>query len=543
MFSAVVLTLALLAAVLIGYAVYDRRRLLQRAGKLTDSVETYGRLIENAGDGIFISDVSGTVTFANERLAAMFERPLGSIIGADLPSLVDPEARGDVARIFGRSLESGKAYDMWEIQARNKAGEPVIFQVSASIPRGPGGQAAFVQGIVRDITEKKRLEKDLLRQSEELKRIAEEMTTLYNIGFATTSSLNLDEVLSAIHEQISRLMDASTFFIALYDEQNDQLRFELAFDKGKLQEKFSVARGAGLTGYVIENRKPLLFRDLMQEWKNLPVQHLVIGDPARSWLGIPLILKDKVIGVLNVQSYEPSAFDEEHMRILTMIAAQAAIAIENARLYAEVKTKNEMLEQSQAELRRVNAALDQELAEVTRLHRIAEQLAITDGVTGLYNHRHFQERLGEEVARTARYGRPLSLIMIDIDNFKSYNDAYGHLAGDVALRAVAKLLTRTVRSTDFVARYGGEEFVIILLEAGKDEGLRIAEKIRQRVEQQVFPGEESQPGGNLTVSVGVATFPTHAASKQELIEAADRAMYIAKRNGRNRVSSPIIEVA
>src|SRR3972149_1465480 len=132
-------------------------------------------------------------------------------------------------------------------------------------------------------------------------------------------------------------------------------------------------------------------------------------------------------------------------------------------------------------------------------------LAITDGMTGLYNHRYFLERINEEFERTRRYKRSLSLIMIDVDHFKKYNDTHGHQKGDEILKRVTKILKDTVRKSDTIARYGGEEFIIIFPETGGKEALSVAEKLRMEVEAHDFPGGETQPLGRITISQGVAT--------------------------------------
>jgi diguanylate cyclase (GGDEF)-like protein len=164
----------------------------------------------------------------------------------------------------------------------------------------------------------------------------------------------------------------------------------------------------------------------------------------------------------------------------------------------------------------------------------AKRLANTDSLTGLYNRRSFQERLEQEVDRAMRYHRPLSLIMIDVDHFKQYNDTYGHLQGDNILVEVAHTLKTLSRTSDIVARYGGEEFALILPETDKANAEILGRRLREYVEQHPFPGTEHLPTKALTISVGIASY-TPPDTKEALIEAADVALYHAKREGRNRV--------
>jgi len=167
-------------------------------------------------------------------------------------------------------------------------------------------------------------------------------------------------------------------------------------------------------------------------------------------------------------------------------------------------------------------------------HTHTRRLASTDGLTELYNHRTFQERLAQEVDRANRYGRPLSLVMVDVDHFKIYNDTYGHPQGDIVLRELARLLREVSRTSDVVARYGGEEFALILPETDRVSAQKIGHRLCEQVERHAFPGEGHLPSNALTISIGVATH-TPAGTKEALLKNADAALYNAKRSGRNRV--------
>jgi diguanylate cyclase (GGDEF)-like protein len=163
--------------------------------------------------------------------------------------------------------------------------------------------------------------------------------------------------------------------------------------------------------------------------------------------------------------------------------------------------------------------------------------AITDGLTGLYNHRYFQDRLEEELERSQRYGQPVALLMIDLDDFKRYNDANGHIAGDVLLADVAKMLRRTVRKVDVVARYGGEEFAVILPATRKKGALIIANRLCQKAASTKFPNQEVMPRKAITISIGLAVYPDDAKDKAKLIDMADKALYHSKKAGKNQVYS------
>jgi diguanylate cyclase (GGDEF)-like protein len=190
----------------------------------------------------------------------------------------------------------------------------------------------------------------------------------------------------------------------------------------------------------------------------------------------------------------------------------------------------------------VRASLALLLEQIVHLEKIAvySNFANFDGLTGLYTHRYFQEALTKEIARAQRNGYPVSLMMIDIDHFKQYNDSYGHPQGDVALKAIADVLKRSIRSYDLAARYGGEEMVLVLPHTSPHQMLPLGERIRTAIAELPFRGASDSHRVQLTISIGVAGLPANAKSKSELIERADQALYLAKEEGRNRVGLSLI---
>jgi diguanylate cyclase (GGDEF)-like protein len=245
---------------------------------------------------------------------------------------------------------------------------------------------------------------------------------------------------------------------------------------------------------------------------------------------------DAVISAINrahLNHYIAKPWDEASLHLaVENLLRQYRLADENRKLIETLQAKNQALIEMNRELEAKVHERTHELAEANS--RLA-QLAVTDGLTGLYNHRHFHERLALEVERSGRNGLPLALLMIDVDHFKHYNDQHGHPAGDEVLRQLARLLADGRRANDVVARYGGEEFSIILVETNKFTAAKLAERLRERVAAHPFPEAASQPGGSLSCSVGVATFPDDAVDSVSLVRAADDALYAAKRAGRDRV--------
>lgn len=245
---------------------------------------------------------------------------------------------------------------------------------------------------------------------------------------------------------------------------------------------------------------------------------------------------DAVISAINRASlnhYIPKPWAEANLRLVVEnLLRQYRLLSENKMLIEDLSAKNKALLEMNRELEAKVSERTHELAEANS--RLA-QLAVTDGLTGLYNHRHFHERLTLESERSLRNGLPLSLLMIDVDHFKNYNDHHGHPAGDEVLRQLSHLMTDGRRANDFCARYGGEEFAIVLVDTPKLTAAKVAERMRERVSEHPFEFGSDQPGGGLSISVGVATFPDDAADAEGLVRAADSALYAAKHAGRNCV--------
>ena len=206
-----------------------------------------------------------------------------------------------------------------------------------------------------------------------------------------------------------------------------------------------------------------------------------------------------------------------------------------ARAYERGRLEHRVPVQGNDELASLSRTFNQMAAALQKDRGRLTEISITDELTQLKNFRHFATRLEEEVRRADRYGHKMSLLLIDIDHFKEYNDAHGHPAGNEVLRVIGRLLRDNARATDILARFGGEEFAAILPETTKADALGLAEKIRGLIELHSFPGEEYQPGGTLTVSIGVAAVPEDTAESPLLLDAADRSLYAAKGQGRNQV--------
>ena len=219
--------------------------------------------------------------------------------------------------------------------------------------------------------------------------------------------------------------------------------------------------------------------------------------------------------------------------------------LDHKRLMVVFCTPGDRIERMSTEDRLVLQAVSSELVvavENSQLYKLTKRLSITDELTGLYNYRYLQQRLEDEIERARRYGRSLSLLMLDADDFKKFNDTHGHIAGDRALAEIGGALRLAVREIDVSCRYGGEEFAVLLPETDAEGAFVVAEKVRESVAFHSFADSEGERGVHLTVSIGLATYPALAANREELLRQADDALYQAKTTGRDRVRTPSGEV-
>ena len=490
-------------------------------------------------------------------------------------------------------------------------------------------------------------------------RRSEELHVLNEIGRALSSTLNKEDLLRKIWEELRRLFDVENLYIAVPDSVRDTINFELEMIEGVRMPMRTRPAGNHLTEYIIRTRQPVLLRENF----NTEVHKLGI-DPIRSngsFCGVPLVAYDQAIGALCIYSDRERAYDEGHLELLRVLASEASIAIENARLFQNERTKarqlsllnmisrdaiatlnpdevlNKITEQLenglpydhigialldyttrelviQAEGGKRRGALGRRLpldtgliGQVARtgkaanyrpqpnnqngtkpvlpnssasialpifyadhLHGVlyvetldlvefteeeslllrtladlisgalhnaltfqkAQEQAITDGLTGVKTHRFFMEALSSEWKRSSRAGRSFALVLMDLDRFKFVNDFYGHLEGDLVLQRVGQILETNCRRSDVVARYGGDEFVILMPETTMEQARQLSSKLRGWVAADPLLREK-----NISASFGIACYPLHGASPQELIQVADASMYLSKHQGGNTVST------
>jgi diguanylate cyclase (GGDEF)-like protein/PAS domain S-box-containing protein len=336
----------------------------------------------------------------------------------------------------------------------------------------------------------------------EMRQYTEQLTAINRINVAITEGLAMEKLLPTLHEQCRQIAPVDVFFVAQYSEATHRLTLVYFFEHGATYviPPRDIRQDPSLAGYIINTRQTLYLPDTLDPARLPPVKLTRVGGiPARSFLGVPLIVRNHVVGVISMQSYQPCAYSPQQIETLEHIAVQAAIALQNSQLYEEV-----------------------------------QQLAATDELTGLPNRRVLFERGRDEINRAQRFNHPLAVAMLDIDHFKIVNDTYTHAAGDHVLQAIAQMCKAQLRNTDLAARYGGEEFALLLPETDSAAAIQVVERLCQVLaETDIALGQEITT--RVTVSAGIAMFDATTDSFDALIQRADQALYRAKHSGRNRV--------
>lgn len=335
-------------------------------------------------------------------------------------------------------------------------------------------------------------------QYEEGQRRAARAEALLDAGIALTASLDPEAVTGAVLDQLARLLPSDGAALLLMDDEG---RLRLVDGRGAFALNAELFAGIApdaspLTREMARTGKPFLISDVPAHFGGYP-------PITYEWLGAaivaPLMAQDRLLGAIMIGATEHARYTPEDAATAAELARHAAAALRNAQLHAAMS-------------------------------RAAE----TDALTGVSNRRALVDRLERELQRAKRYRHPLALLFFDIDRFKTFNDTYGHQFGDLVLQELANIARRSVRSIDLIARYGGEEFVAVLPETDGERALIVAERLRQNV----IPHPFVLPSGetvNVTISVGVAVFPPDAGTVDDLVRAADSALYAAKQGGRNRV--------
>ena len=499
------------------------RKRMERA--LRESEEKYRRDFNNVSDVIYSYDLDLKIINISPSVEKILGYTPSEIIGKTFPELniLAPEyldlGFSDTLKVFsGETIRS--AYEFIA-----KDGTRIYGEIFGSPSLSKDGQIIGVISIARDITEQK--------QAEEMRnRRTRELEALYETTLDVITKHDLPTLLHAILERAVALID--THMGGLYLVRPDDGMLELVTTQNVPENYIGsiLAPGDGLSGRVAQTGQPLIIPDYLQ-WNDRVRAY--DSTPFHRTLGIPLKVSDRTIGVITLMDDQRTgSYRDEEIRLVSLFANQAAIAIENARLYENVERELEVRKQAEEDLKRAHEELQAHVTEVEKLQLELREQALCDPLTGLYNRRYLAEMLEHELARVKREKKPMSVIVTDIDHFKNINDNYGHQVGDEFLKRIADLIGSHTRSSDIACRYGGEEFLLVMPGTTVKSAARRAEELRLACTQIQVPHENIKL--SVTLSFGVASYPSHGQGAEEIVIKADKALYKSKRSGRNRVT-------
>jgi diguanylate cyclase (GGDEF)-like protein/PAS domain S-box-containing protein len=462
--------------------------------ELHTSEERYRRLVDADPDAITILDLSCQLMFISPNGLKMFG--YGSqeeLLGVSLLEWTVPHDRAFLQEQLAYS-GLGEKLGSFKVNFLRRNNSVFPGEVFVTAINDDNGNPAAVIAVIHNISDRVRREEELHEQ----RALAE---ALRDSAAALNSAKSLDQVLDVILSSLCTVVPHDAADIRLL-EQNDSVhaaRFSTyerltAEQESELTLKeYTLAQFANLRS-MAQTHQPLRIDDVQTaEWNPLPNLEWI-----RSYLGAPIIIDEQVVGFISLHSEETGYFRADHVDRLTTFANQAAVAIQKARLFED-------------------------------LHR----LAITDGLTGLWNRRYFFTRAEQEFLQTDGASAPFSLLILDVDHFKLVNDSHGHIAGDQILAELAQICLHSLRKSDLLARYGGEEFVFLLPNTSLEEAMIVSERLLAAIAQNQF--DTSAGPLQVTASIGMAWREEPLDRLEEMLDQADQALYLAKQAGRNQI--------
>ena len=327
------------------------------------------------------------------------------------------------------------------------------------------------------------------------------LETINQFSREIASILDSEQIIEHLKVAIPRAMRADSYYVSTVE--NNEATLLLCYDEGEYFPRRSIAAEGTLTNWVVQNQKELFLPDMRQPINLEGVQHILVGKDktSLSWIGVPMI-GPTFKGVLALASYQPNAFNRGDLELLSSLSSHTLMAFENAARHAEV-----------------------------------EERARLDSLTGVFNHGYFLAVLQKHAANSTLFQSPLSIIMMDVDFFKQYNDTYGHLAGDNVLTLLCETIRRHIKITDAVGRWGGEEFIISLPNTNAAQARLVAQRISASMRKVTALDRSGKEIPSPTVSQGIAIYPNEAGDIYQLIDLADQRLYVAKNRGRDQIES------
>ena len=468
----------------------------KRAGEaLHHSEYKYRTALESARDGVLILDTNATIVDANRTcVASVGYEYKEQLVGRSVFDIVASEAPEEIRTHVTEMLNKHGYITNFEVAARARDGKEIPVEVNMSQLLDERGQVTGSILVIRDVTERKRAQQEILRHAKRLE-------ALHAISASVSQTLDLDEMLNITLARVLEVVELDGGFIHLLDSEAKQLVLKawtgISDEHAAALERMEVGEEAMQRWHDYPEPAFRTERILAKEAHD-QVRSASREDGVVTSVSVPLWSKSVMHGGLSLLSRIPRRFWPEELDLLKAIGNEIAVGIENAKLLERTK-----------------------------------ELSATDELTGLHNRRQFFEILESEINRMQRYGGFFTLAMLDLDEFKEYNDRFGHTNGDAVLRCVAQTLTSELRKPDMAFRYGGDEFTIILPETDAEKAKGIVDRIRSRRLEGLREGT-APPDLYLNFSAGIAQFPDNAETADGLVFLADTALYRSKRSGGNK---------
>jgi len=492
---AAIIACFLIFGLIISYEITKRDR---TAEILQQSERKFREFFENDPEFCYMISPDGIIMDVNKTALAALAYTREELVGKPFEIIYPSDQQNKAVDIFSLWKKSGGKLKDIEMEIVSKTGNRHTVLLSATSVTDKEGKLLHSISVQRDITERKRTEEKLKKLQNELKKEKQKLEQVLNIDQRISSILQLNNLVDFVIENATKILNVEKCSLMLLDEDTQELQIRAARGlNAKVIKETRVKLGAPIAGQVVQEGEPLLVNDIET--------HHYLGRANRatyrskSFMSVPIKVQNKLVGVVNIADKKvktnggSGTFNTTDLKILTSIVHQAAISIENANNY-----------------------------------RRLELLSTTDPLTGIYNQRFFLQMLDKEIKRCERYPKPMCLLMVDIDNFKSYNDSFGHLEGDLLLKEVANVLRHHLRSVDTFCRYGGDEFLAVLPETAPHQAEVVAQKIKSVI-------SELRLRRKISVSIGIAGCKA-GFDRQDFISRADQALYIAKKEGKNRIA-------
>ena len=462
----------------------ERKRMEQA---LRQSEQVSKAMLETAGTGIYLLE-DGCFQYVNHLFEVISGYSSDELKGKHSLDYVYPDDREHV-RSKAIEVLKGQSNLPYQFRLVRKNGE--IAWVLDRLASIQSNGKRSVLGTLADISEMKRAEAQILEYTKQLE-------ALFNIGVAASRTLDIGELLDSVLDKVLNVMEFKAGGIFLFDPKTNELalRAYRGVSKRFVKKVEQMVLNEGFSARVAISGKPLLIPDVESDSRLRRME--IRSEGIHSFAAVPIMAKEQILGIMAVGGHSARQFPPSATYLLSTIASQIGMAIDNARLYER-----------------------------------ALQLAFTDSLTGLYNRRYLLDQLDREFARANRNQSSLSLVMMDVDGLKAINDTFGHNEGDAVLKELGSILKINTRASDIAARWGGDEFVLLTSDTDSKGARRIGERIRSQVERRrpMISGKET----SISISVGIASYPENASGVTELLKRSDEAMYNAKGLGKNQV--------